>query len=369
MAFMRRRRRLGRFASRLQSLALLLYVSTAVRTFHLCKKFSVAIFTKERRRDLPQTTSNGSVQNDGATTITVSKEEEEEEEDTYTLVVVRCKGDVQKWLKDVPEDWRIIVYEKCTKELTTKYSVNTAINNGAEECNGYVDYMYDYYNNLTTTTVFFHDDGLTPYDTKHEAHLLHTNFSHFDQVVDVTKRFVTKNQAYVSFGVTTLGDTFGTDEYHGEAQKVLWPLIVHSSNTTVKNPPSSITFKPSAHMAVRKEAIQRHPRETYAGLLAQFRNVPNNDIFVESDDDGDDDYDDDEYDYITNSRPLCCAMERMWHIFFGQPAILPRSAMVTDILREEATRESSARESSMLARLWMVAQQLLGFTTANHIPN
>ena len=46
---------------------------------------------------------------------------------------------------------------------STKYSVMTAHQAGKEECNGYLDYIVDHYDDLHPVTVFMHDDGLHPW--------------------------------------------------------------------------------------------------------------------------------------------------------------------------------------------------------------
>lgn len=236
----------------------------------------------------------------------------------YTLVVVRCNGDM-RWLNEVPSDWRIVVYEKCVHHQHTNFSVTTAMHAGAEECNGYLDYIYDYYYNLTMVTIFFHEDGLIPYTKPDRAQAVkegrewyHTGFYNFSEVVDATKEFLTPQQPFLHFGTGTLIDIFGMDQYHGAYEKVLWPFF---RSEILPQPPKEIIFKPSAHMAVRKEAILQRSRETYGAILQQARYSR-------------------DVDSWQDSRPLCCAMERMWHMLFGQPPKLPKSAMVYEILKE-----------------------------------
>lgn len=244
---------------------------------------------------------------------------------THTLVVVRCQGKMD-WLKDVPTDWRIIVYEKCERnpfKLSTKYSVTTAVKAEAEECNGYFDYLFDYHDNLTDVTVFFHDDGLIPYikqerreEAKTDEGFYHTPFHNFSQVVSATERFLTPAQPYLSLGVSTKEELWGTDSYHGDSEKILWPYLRTDS---VPRPPTVIKYKPSGHMAVRKEAILSRSKETYGALLQQVRyarDVPQ----------------------WLNSRMLCCAMERTWHILFGQDPILPVAAMAKELLLKETNQ-------------------------------
>jgi Protein of unknown function (DUF3431) len=267
-----------------------------------------------------------------------SSEEKEEENDTYTLVVVCCRANIA-WLSQVPLDWRIVVYDKCERNnhdsLLTKVNPttttissrknllrHTVTNQGWEECNGYLDYMHDYYDNHTTVTVFMHDDGLWPYST-HQGWDAHTAFQTFDPIVNATKQFVTKDHPFLHLGVTTFGEQWGKQSYHGAAMKILWPYFAkvdpHSHPPVVRldPPPTNFTFKPSAHFAVRKEQLLIRPKATYYAMLQQFR-------FAGKVNGRDNKY--------MRARQFCCAMERMWHIFFGEPAILPKRAMAMELL-------------------------------------
>ena len=228
--------------------------------------------------------------------------------DTYALVVTRCKGNVT-WLSDVPSDWSITVYEKCQMTPSTKYSVMTAHQAGKDECNGYLDYIVDHYDDLHPVTVFMHDDGLHPW-SKWKGKQAHTPFDSFGQLVNATNEYLIPTQGYITFGVSTLRERFGTNEHHGLAQKMLWPNF-QTENMTY--PPDKISFKPGAHFAVRRQAIQSRTKSTYEALLTQMRyskNVPG---------------------YL-DSRQICCAVERMWHVLFGESPDLPMSTRVTDMM-------------------------------------
>jgi hypothetical protein len=233
-----------------------------------------------------------------------------EQEDSFALVVARCRGNLT-WLSEVPSDWSIIVYEKCQHTPSTNYSVLTAHQAGAEECNGYLDYIVDHYDNLRPVTVFMHDDGLYPW-SKWKGKSAHTPFYSFRQVVNATQEYLTPTQGYVTFGVTTITEKFGSDGYHGLGQKILWPYFVTKNMT---HPPDKISFKPSANMAVRREAILSRTKSTYEALLNQARyarNVP---------------------DHL-DSRQICCAIERMWHMLFGESPDLPMETRVTDLMQQ-----------------------------------
>ena len=229
--------------------------------------------------------------------------------DTFTLVIVRCTGNLT-WLVDVPKDWKIVIYEKCLSltEPISQNSIATAMNEGAEECNGYLDYIVDYYHNLTSVTVFMHDDGLAPW-SKWKGESAHTPFISFTDLAHAVTTHLTKNQGFVQLGVSRINESWGTNGYHGLAQKVLWPYI---RSDQYPNPPEIIAFKPSAHMAVRQEQIQLRSQGTYEAMLQQVRytnSVPNH----------------------LDARQMCCALERSWHMLFGEP---PELSLKADLLHQ-----------------------------------
>jgi hypothetical protein len=151
-------------------------------------------------------------------------------------------------------------------------------NVGAEECNGYLDYIIEFYHNLTDITVFMHDDGLIPYNTRKDSVSRHSPFYQFSQVAEATQRFLTPGKTgldeqfesatplergFVHFGILEIKEVWGQAEYHGKAQKELWPFYATQENP---QPPQTVTFKPSANMAVRKERILLRPLDVYRGL-------------------------------------------------------------------------------------------------------
>lgn len=215
------------------------------------------------------------------------------------------------WISQVPDDWSIKIYEKCQSTPSTKYSILGATQAGAEECNGYLDYIVDHYNNLSSVTVFMHDDGLYPW-SKWKGKAAHTPFYSFAQVVNATKEYLRPSQGYVTMGVRTIIESFGQDAYHGLAQKMLWPYF-QTENMT--KPPEAISFKPSANMAVRRQAIHSRPKSTYEALLNQVR------------------YSRNVRDWL-DSRQVCCAIERMWHILFGVSPDLPMETRIADMMEQ-----------------------------------
>jgi hypothetical protein len=241
----------------------------------------------------------------------------EDDSDTFTLVVVRCNVNLT-WIDQVPQDWRIIVYEKCDDKPSTNYSVFTAHRVGSDECNGYLDYLVDYYDDLTSITVFMQDDGLWPW-SKSKREAAHTPFSDFPNIVQSLKLYMPKNQTFLHFGVSDLTQAWYGDPYSVLGMRTIWPYL---KSLEVPLPPATITTKPSANIAVRREQIQARSRSIYEALLYQLRyinevqDIPGLEDAVSLD-----------------NRRLCCALERTWHILFGQPAILPENTKLSELVQ------------------------------------
>jgi len=258
---------------------------------------------------------------------------------TYTLVVVRCKGNVT-WLPQVPSDWRIVVYDKCGTNTTSEFPMlkhhltsHTAPNIGREECTTYLKYMVDYYDNLTDINVFACEDALRPYCRK-EANRAHTPFDTFGAMANATQQFMTPSQPYLAYGVVEEKiEMWGEDRHSGRAKEmnIMWPYFLlpepnstgNGAETTIlipASPPPRVVTRQGAHFAVRKELILMRPKEAYLPIAQEIRQG--------------------------SCRAKCIAMEFTWHILFGQPAVLPQRAIVPDLLNLTRCRFCKSRYSS-----------------------
>jgi hypothetical protein len=248
-----------------------------------------------------------------------SEKEQINKQDSYTLIVVHCKG-AMDWINDVPAYWHVIVYEKCG-QTTNQSSTGDAmfvdqpieIAGGAQECDGYLHYIIDNYgeDKLADVNIFIHDDALQPY-SKWKGAAAHTMFHNFTHFANATLQLMTKDQGFLHYGVTYMTEKWGTDPYHGKAMQILWPFF---ATPKMPRPPEEVAFKPSAHMAVRKERILAIPVDVYKAIKQQLyysQHIPG--------------------EGSIDARRICCAMERTWHILFGEPPILPSHSIVTDHL-------------------------------------
>jgi hypothetical protein len=231
-----------------------------------------------------------------------------------------------------------VVYEKC--QAGTNHYVNPrenfirhrVINIKAEECNGYLDYMHDYYHNLTSVTVFMHDDGLLLYSQHTDVSDAHTPFATFEPIVMVIKNYLTKEHPLLSLGVSTHYENWGVDEYRGEASKILWiycakPVPNSDPPIFTLDPPSKeVTHKPGGNFAIRREMLLLRPQATYFATLQQLWFA---DAVIENQAYG---IMATVHDSYTTARQLWCAMEPTWHIFVGFPAPLPQRAMASEQL-------------------------------------
>ena len=243
--------------------------------------------------------------------------------DSYTLVVVRCRGNTT-WATDVPSDWTVVVHEKCKNLPQTNFtSIFTARQTGAaEECNDYLDYIVDNYNKLSSVTVFMHDDGLSPW-SKWKGKQAHTPFLNSTDLVKAVAKYLKRDRGFLHLGVSRYEPQLST-----ELQNFIWPYL---KSPLVPDPPDHFVTKPSAHMAVRREQINSRNLSIYQNLLYMLRNhekfVPDNTTRGWMD-----------------SRDFCCQLESSWHVLFGQPAELPTSALVMDQLQEAGLLGEFAKE-------------------------
>jgi hypothetical protein len=190
----------------------------------------------------------------------------------------------------------------------------------------YLDYLISFYHSLTDVTVFLQDDALIPYQNPDHSGIKHTPLHNVSQLETVTRRGFANNRigfvdsdgaspaGFLHYGSLTMLEAFGIDNYHGRALFALWPFF---ATADTPEPPETFTFKPAACFAVRKERILQRSLATYQGLTAHIYYSS----FTKKQNDKD--------NWIGNERQYCCAMERIWHVLFGEPPILPTKSMIT----------------------------------------
>jgi hypothetical protein len=256
---------------------------------------------------------------------------------TYAILIVRCTRSLS-WIKDVPNEWKIIVYEKCGLNTTTHDNVTRVVsysknmkNVGAEECSSYLDYIYEFYDHLQDVTVFLQDDWNAdePKFKNNKFAGAHTPFQNFIDLASTTEDLMNENDnlRFVHYGTKELVQWFGESGYYGIAQQALWPFFVRDAeeghrdggddyrNNNIIIPPEKIVFRPGATFAVKKDRILERPRDVYFHLR-NFMLVDGS-IHV-----------DDEHNHEFQPRKMCMAMERMWHILFGEPPVIPSNSTV-----------------------------------------
>ena len=242
---------------------------------------------------------------------------------TYGLVVVRCH-DNSSWILDVPtplntpphssiQTWRVVVYEKCG-EHSTPYSI-PAPNYGAEECNGYFDYLRDYYEDLPDVTVFLHGDSMAE-GRSHKPHYKpvtrwsigwqpHTLWFTWQEVQTAIVNLNVAKRGYVCLGSDRKEEVVSTFRH----KEVLWDIwnMTQAPPNTIAFPPGPVIYKGAQQMALSRDTIQRYSQSTYAKLKDYFT--------------------------VGDSRHKCCSMERIWHVFYGVDPSLPPDHTATDILQ------------------------------------
>ena len=245
---------------------------------------------------------------------------------TYGLVVVRCH-DNSSWIMDVPTPWntpfpspiptilwRVVVYEKCG-ELSTPYSISSR-NYGAEECNGYVDYLRDYYDDLTDVTVFLHGDSMAE-GRSHKPHYQpvtrwsigwqpHTLWFTWSEVQAAILNLNVVTRGYVCLGSDRKEEVVSTFR-HKEVLWDVWNMTQNKVAHPIEFPTGKVVYKGAQQMALSRETLHRYPQSTYATLKDYFT--------------------------VGDSRHKCCSMERIWHVLYGVDPSLPPDHTATDILQ------------------------------------
>jgi hypothetical protein len=201
-------------------------------------------------------------------------------------------------------------------------------NVGAEECSSYLDYIYEFYDHLEDVTVFMQDDWNAD-EPKFIDLGAHTPFRNFTDLASATETLMSNNDDlhFLHYGTYEIIEMFGDNPYWGMAEQALWPFFVHNAeeehregddyknNNNMIIPPEKKAFYPGATFAVKKDRIMARPRELYY-YLRNFMLIDGG-VHVE-------DADHQKFE----PRQMCSAMERMWHMLFGEPPMIPSNSTV-----------------------------------------
>ena len=111
-------------------------------------------------------------------------------------------------------------------------------NGAAEECTGYLDYIVNNYDKLSSVTVFMQDDGLSPW-SQWKGKQAHTPFLNFTDLAKDVANYLKRDQGFLHLGVSRLQSTLST-----ELLNITWPFL---KSPLVPDPPDLIVTKPGAH--------------------------------------------------------------------------------------------------------------------------
>lgn len=224
---------------------------------------------------------------------------------TYGVTIVHCKEQRMDWMKDIPKDWKLTVYETCRQNIS--HASRSFKNAGSEECTAYLSNIIDNYNNLPDVNIFLQSDAFLGHGKKKKGYYTeHTPFWTFTELVNATAAWAKgpHGRGYLAYGP----DNFFMNNinahngylvyYPREYFDLLGLSYSKTSNTRVEG-------RSGACFAVHKDSIRKIPIETYE-LLKQSVLKENHDL----------------------SRRRCCSLENIWHVIFGEPYKIPTNSTV-----------------------------------------
>lgn len=224
---------------------------------------------------------------------------------TYGVTVVHCKEKKIEWMKDIPKDWKLTVYETCRQNIS--YASRSFKNAGSEECTAYLSNVIDNYNDLPDINIFLQSDAFLGHGKKKKGYYTeHTPFWTFTELVNATKTWAQgpHGKGYLAYGPDQFflkninADNGYLIYYPREYFDLLGLPYSKTSDTRVEG-------RSGACFAVHKDRIRNIPIEKYQSLKQS--------VLQENDD---------------LSRRRCCTLENIWHVIFGEPYVIPTHSTV-----------------------------------------
>mmetsp|Transcript_10551 Transcript_10551/g.19689 ORF Transcript_10551/g.19689 Transcript_10551/m.19689 type:complete len:337 (-) Transcript_10551:1924-2934(-) len=236
---------------------------------------------------------------------------------TYGVTVVHCKEQRMEWMKGIPKDWKLTVYETCRQNIS--YASLPFKNAGSEECTAYLSNIIDNYHDLPDINIFLQSDAFLDHGKKKKDYYTeHTPFWTFSELVNATRSWADSShgKGYLAYGpdfqvvVKNINADNGYLIYYPREYFELMGLTY----STISDSDTRVEGRSGACFAVHKERIHNIPVEKYQSLKQSILQE-NGDL----------------------SRRKCCALENIWHVIFGEPYVIPIHSTVQhiwDLLRK-----------------------------------
>jgi Protein of unknown function (DUF3431) len=223
----------------------------------------------------------------------------------YAVSVVRCDRNTE-WITAIPNDWGLMVFEKCGETLDERYSVPAKNGEGNEDLSAHMLYIIEHYQNLPNISIFMQDDGISGYQLEGRT-CPHTPYHTLGELKEDVDKYL---DGFLNIGAvdTYYEYLFAECQHCPHFPFMLEQLLGATTVAEFANqtrPGPMVTYVMGSHWAVTKERILRHPIETYQRI----------------------------HDYImwndgAEARDRACALERLLHVLFGEDIEIPKTKYV-----------------------------------------
>jgi len=238
------------------------------------------------------------------------------------MVVAKCR---EKLPFTVPPGfgWEVTVYETCEEHPLENENEEKRVrvyleNADREECSSYLQYIIDNYNDLPDINIFLREDAVSPYE---QGSAWQTPFGTIWALENATRSHILEKHGFLHYGMDvgqwgekTNGDKpdISTLPYVRE----LWSdLGLDTAGATGATNQYRTETRRGNCFAVHRDRILSNPREFYSTLRKRLE-----DSYSEP-------------SSVTKRR--CAALEKTWHVVFGEPAILPKHSTLDAYLHEQ----------------------------------
>jgi hypothetical protein len=193
---------------------------------------------------------------------------------TKTIVLSYFNSDIN-WIKDIPQEYEIIIYNKGTTPLIIDREIKEIkLENHGRESHSYIRYISDNYEKLSDITFFSQANP-------------HEHISSFIDLLDITDSFWFSDLGYYYCYLD------GTPTHPN------LPISNFCKKINL-SPPEKIYFKPNGIFSVKKENILNRPKFFYDNILNIIEHTNKHNENLESIGD--------------NSYPWI--LERLWDLIF-----------------------------------------------------
>ena len=220
----------------------------------------------------------------------------------YGISIVRCKEN-STWVSQLSSDWIVRISEKCGEVASNNFSVS-AINKGAEDISAHMRFIVDNYDHLPPTLIFLQPDAFRGY--RSDRTCAHTPFLTIKELTKAVDDHL--SGGYLSLSPSKpLKERLVGEFYHGRETNRTWSIIFPDGEPITQQ---TVSFGHGSHFAVSRDRVLSRHRSVYANI-EHF-------ILEEN----------------ADARRRACAVERLLHVLFGEPIIIPKESYMRNFIEK-----------------------------------